>query len=114
MSAITLPCAGWGTYTLLMALGAPVHEGSTRARAMAFTLCLGGIGGLALWSGRPMLFASIEAGILLVQLLAAAVIILTAPPKGATTGAGIGLEQLLIGASTRWLVVGLVTCLALA
>ncbi len=110
MSAGMLPCAFWGAYTILTGLATPAHGSTSRARAAMLPLCIGGIGWLALWSGRLNLFLGIEGGLFAVQILAGLLSVFVSPPKAGE----IVLETLLVGGANRVLVVGLVACLALA
>ena len=110
MSTGMLPCAFWGAYTILTGLATPAHGSTSRARAAMLPLCIGGIGWLALWSGCLNLFLAFEGGLFAFQVWAGLLSVFVSPPKASE----IVLETLLIGGANRFLVVGLVACLALA
>jgi hypothetical protein len=56
------------------------------------------------------LFLGIEGGLFAVQILAGLLSVFVSPPKAGE----IVLETLLVGGANRFLVVGLIACLALA
>ena len=111
-----LPPLCWGTYHILTMMGmpAPTRESTRPARGpltwVMWTIpAVAGTASLAAGYLGP--FVLIELGLWMLQLMAAGVLILTAPPPSGDTVPDI--RMIISGSSQRMLVAGLVTCIAL-